>query len=219
MVEALPKVDGYQQTLHYQIDNWLPFKWHGYQQTAYYSYIIPDISNLEKVYNNIASDYRNNKFKKAGQTVTTEVGLDHDRLIELSKQPFIRQGSKMPMSESYLRALLAKVEEKGCGNSLYAVDKNRNIHAAIYLIWDMHSTYLLFTGEYESYRSIGSGLFTIWKGIEFAHQNNPGDTFDFLGGMSESIERTRRQFGAQQKTYFYVWKKNLIFRWLQRLFS
>ncbi len=106
MVDALPEVSGCQQTLHYQIQNWLPYKWQGFEQTAYYSYLIPDISDLDMVYENISPDYRKNKFKKAQNAVTVKVGLDHERLIDVCKQPFIRQGDKMPVTESYLRSLL-----------------------------------------------------------------------------------------------------------------
>ena len=125
----------------------------------------------------------------------------------------------MPMSETYLRSLLTAVEEQGCGMSLYAEDRDGNIQSAIYLIWDSLSTYLLFTGEYECFRATNSGIFVLWKGIEFAQQNNPGKVFDFLGGMAEGVERTRRQFGALQQTYFYIWKKTLGFKMAQKLFG
>ncbi len=219
MVNAIPIFDGYMQTLHYQINNWLPFKWKGFNQTIYYSYVLPDVSDLAVVYKGISSDYRNNKFKKAADRVRIEEDLDRKKLYDICDRPFIRQGSKIPVSFQYFDNLLGASEERGQGKSFYAIDGNGVIQAAVFIVWDREATYLLLTGEYDQFRPWGSGVYTLWHAIQYANQHCPGHQFDFLGGMSEGLERTRRQFGAMQKPYHYLWKKKPFFKIVQHMFS
>ena len=217
MVAEIPKKNSHQQTLHYQMKNWLPYKWQGFSQTAYYSYQLSNISDLKKVYSSISADYRNHKFKRCETILKIRQDLPTSELLRICRQPFIRQGSKLPFKEEIIASLVERIQTEGQGTSIYSVDQEGGIQAAVYLVWDALATYVLFTGEYEKYRSVGSGLYTLWKSIEYAHDHCPGKIFDFLGGMSEGVERTRRQFGAEQITYFYIWRQNFLFKLLQTL--
>ena len=96
------------------------------------------------------------------------------------------------------------VYEHGCGKSFYAQDQAGNILSAILIVWDQDRCYLLLAGENDFARKNGVGIFTIWHGIRYASENLHLSKFDFLGGMDENLERTRRQFGAQQIPYFLV---------------
>ncbi len=219
MVEALPSVSSHQQTFHYQIDNWLPFKWVGFKQTVYYSYMIPDISDLDAVWHGISSDYRNQKIRRVQDLLTCGTGLSTQELIPLFRQPFIRQGITMPIADGLLREIIEVVQSRGAGTSIYTRDRTGKVQAGVFLLWDNLSTYLFLTGEYDDFRSVGAGIFTLWKAIEYASNHRESPQFDFLGGMSENLERTRRQFGAKQKTYFYLWRRKWFFAFLQDLFK
>ena len=206
LVEALPPVSKFVQTLHYQIKNWLPYKWKGFGQTAYYSYVLRGIKNLDQIWKNIDSDYRNNKIARAEELFEIRENLDFDTLYRLTTEPFERQKIKMPVSRPLLEKIIIAAETRKSGKSFYAIDRQGITTAVVFLIWDRKSCYLLLAGENEDSRSNGGGIYLIWKAIEYASKNLQVNTFDFLGGMSENLERTRRQFGAEQVPYFLVSK-------------
>jgi hypothetical protein len=76
---------------------------------------------------------------------------------------------------------------------------------------------LLLAGENDFARKNGVGIFTIWHGIQYAAESLHISTFDFLGGMDENLERTRRQFGAKQIPYFLVERNRGIYGLLKSL--
>ena len=206
LIDTLPAVSGFSQTLHYQINNWLPYKWRGYKQTAYYSYTIDNIQKVEQVWQNLDADYRNNKIARAEKIYSVGEDLDFDTLYQLTLQPFERQKVAIPISRSVLSELVTACERKKSGKSLFASDGDGKIVAVVYLVWDRKSCYLLLAGENEQSRLHGAGIYLTWQAIKYASENLGVKTFDFLGGMSENLERTRRQFGASQTPYFLISK-------------
>ena len=218
LLESLPRVSGFSQILHYQINNWLPYKWKGYSQTAYYSYTINNIENIESVWQNLDADYRNNKIAKAEKIYSISEDLDFDTLYQLTLQPFERQKIAIPISRTVLSELIAECEKQKSGKSLYAVDGEGKVVAVVYLVWDAKSCYLLLAGENELSRIHGAGIYLIWEAIKYASEYLAVNTFDFLGGMSKKLERTRRQFGAIQKPYFLISKYTGLLK-LKDIFS
>jgi len=59
IISKLPKHKIFTLNFYYNLNNWLPFYWKGFNQTTKYSYIISDLSNLEKVFANFKSNIRN----------------------------------------------------------------------------------------------------------------------------------------------------------------
>ena len=98
-VQQLPAVQGFEQSFHYQVDNWLPFFWEKYRQTIYYSYVINDLHNLKEVYQNISADYRNNKISRAEKTIQLVEEMEFSILYSLIRQTFERQESVPPISQ------------------------------------------------------------------------------------------------------------------------
>ena len=41
---------------HYSITNWLPFYWQGFNQTSYYTYLLEELSDLEKIWTEFTQD-------------------------------------------------------------------------------------------------------------------------------------------------------------------
>lgn len=217
LLDEFPVLPLITQTLHYQINNWLPYKWRGYIQTVYYSYVLKEIQQIEEIWGNIDSDYRNNKIESASQHYEVREDLDFDKLFELTLKPFKRQNISMPISKCLLENVVIACEKNNSGRSLYAMDRAGEIAAAIYLVWDKNTCYLLLAGENEKSRRDGAGIYLTWKGIEYASRFLHLNTFDFLGGMSKNLERTRRQFGAQQQPYFLISKATGIFKWIKAI--
>ena len=72
-------------------------------------------------------------------------------------------------------------------------------------------------GDDPAYRSSGAAILLVWEAVHFTKKELGLNRFDFLGSMLPSIERVRRQFGAQQVPYFKVCKyHSRVFEWLEK---
>lgn len=91
---------------------------------------------------------------------------------------------------------------------LFAVDREKRIHAAIYIIWDKNSAYYLMGGSDPDLRHSGATSLLVWETIKYAATVTK--RFDFEGSMIEPIERFFRAFGAQQSPYFHITKTTSV---------
>ncbi len=214
MVEAIPDFLSVDLNLHYQNKNWLPFRWKGYRQTAMYSFVLEDISDIEAVYQGMDGSYRTRIIKKASTALQIRRGLPLDHLTHLLATPFVRRKMKLPLSKSLVSKLDAKLSEREQGIAIAAEDENGRSIAVAWLVWDSTTCYLLATGEDVDQRQRAAGIYTIWQGIKFASEELGCRRFDFLGSVLPEVVKSRRHFGAQPQMYSYVRKAGV---WLDVL--
>src|SRR5437899_2294545 len=77
LIQKLPNFDYFSQLFHYTITNWLPFYWHGFQQTTRYTYVIEDLSDLDRVWYETRANIKTDVRKARKQIV-----VRHDLGIE-----------------------------------------------------------------------------------------------------------------------------------------
>lgn len=205
LIDQLPRYAYFEQKWHYSVTNWLPFYWRGFEQTTRYTYVIEDLHNLDKVWQNVSSSYRN-KVRKAEKLVEVRTDLPIDEFYSVNMLTFSRQGFSPPYSQELLRRHDAALAERSRRKIFSAHDKNGDIHSALYLIWDSESSYVHMAGEDPLKRNSGAGILLIWEAIKFTSQELSLERFDFEGSMIEGVERVRRDFGAEQVPYFCVSK-------------
>jgi lipid II:glycine glycyltransferase (peptidoglycan interpeptide bridge formation enzyme) len=203
LISQLPRFDYFNQSLHYSIENWLPFYWLGYDSTTYYSYIIDDLTNLDNVFNNLTSSYRN-KIKKAQKIVKIKKGLSVEDFYEINRMTFERQNIKIPYSLEFFKKHDNYLSKHKSREIFYAVDDTNQVHSALYLTWDSNSSYVHIVGENPDLRNSGAGILAIWEAIKFTKNELLLNNFDFEGSVIEQVERVRRGFGAKQKPYFNI---------------
>jgi len=199
-VEGVDCIDFF---LGYSFVNWLPFFWKGFKQTTVYSYVIEDLSNMDKTFLSFESKIKTG-IKKAEKIVNIKEDCDIGVFYKVNRKTFTRQKLTMPFSLEYLKTLDKVCSEKGCRKILYAEDAEKNIHAAIYLVWDEGSVYYLIGGSDPKFLDSRAFSLLMWEAIKFASSLNK--KFDFEGSWVESIERFFRAFGAVQKPYFKITK-------------
>lgn len=193
----------YQQYFHYSMTNWLPFYWRGYSQTTRYTYVILDTSNLDEIYNNVNSNVLNS-LRKAEKIVQVNEELSINEFYELNKKTFERQNLEIPYTFELISRIDQTCKERNARKIVYCVDKNDQIHAAAYFVWDDESVYYLMSGSDPQYRNSQSLTLLLFEGIKLASQL--GKKFDFEGSMKKNIEHHFRQFGAIQVPYFNISK-------------
>lgn len=205
LIEKMPKFDMFQQHFHYSITNWLPFYWKGFRQTTRYTYVIENLNDLDKVFKdfreNIKSDIR-----KAEKKVQICEFDDIEKFYKINTMTFSRQNINIPYSLEFLRQLDNVCKSNNCRKIYFAVDKNNEVHASVYIIWDSQSAYYLMGGSNPVLKNSGAASLLLWEAIKFS--STVSKKFDFEGSMIEPVERIFRAFGAQQKPYFSISKIN-----------
>jgi lipid II:glycine glycyltransferase (peptidoglycan interpeptide bridge formation enzyme) len=205
LIERLPPYDLFMQKCHPSFSNWLPFHWQGFEQRTAYTYILEDLSDLDKIWRNFQDKVRW-EIRKAQKQLIVETSDDIDYIYRISQITFQRQNIAYPGDSTIdrLRSIDRACAERQCRKIFLAKDSDGNIHAAIYMVWDDNSAYYLIGGAEPAFRNTGGISLLLWEAIQFAATVTR--QFDFEGSMNESIERFFRSFNAKQTPYFVLTK-------------
>jgi hypothetical protein len=205
LIDQLPRFDHFAQAWHPKIANWRPFFWSGFQQTTYYTYVIPDLSNKEKLWAGLDGNLRRTIMtaqKKHGLQVREDMSLDV--LLELNRKTFARQGLRLPYPDEFVRRLDAACVERGCRKLLVVVDSAGVPISGYYYVWDENSAYGLIAGSDPLYRHTGANSLCLWETIR--HSAHVTHQYNFCGSMLRPVEGYLRSFGGNQVPYFRVSK-------------
>lgn len=205
LIEQLPEVDYFMQRFHYSISNWLPFYWRGYKQSTQYTYVLNDIKNHDDIFSNLRSNIRTD-IKKATKIVEIISNDDIENFYDINKLTFQRQDTTIPYTFEFISTLHKEIKNKNQGKIYFAIDKEENIHAVIYVVWDKKSAYYMWGGGNPKYRNSGATSLLLWEAIK--DSSIFVDKFDFEGSMIEPVERFVRSFGAEQVPYNKIYKFN-----------
>lgn len=204
LIQELPAFDFCRIRLHPEIRNWLPFYWHGFQQYTRYTYLLPDISNLDEIWDNMRSHIRR-EIRKAKKQVEIIERDEIDLLVELQNKTFQRQNLKTGKRAKTIRRIWHSCRERRQGQLFFAQDAAQRFHAGLLLVWDDRTAYYLIGGTDPALRTSGAHSLLLWKAIQYASSKGL-QVFNFEGSMIRSIERFFRGFGAIQTPYFEIWK-------------
>lgn len=213
LISKLPAFDSFESHFHYTLTNWLPFYWKGFQQTTRYSYILPDISDLESIWKNIKDNIRSDVRKAEKQLKIVET-ISLQDFFNVYSRTFERQGRSAPLSYETLERVDRACASRNCRRILAARDPSGLIHAIAYIVWDSHSAYYLLGGANPETRGSGAQSFLVWEAIQGSSKHV--SKFDFEGSMTEGIERFFRAFGATQTPAMKVFQQNSRYGWYQR---
>jgi hypothetical protein len=205
LIDQLPPFDYFAQTWHSSVKNWQPFFWNGFQQTTYYTYVLPDLSDTEKLWAGFEGKMRR-AINKAGSAYRLQVRDDLllDDLLALNRKTFERQGLSPPYSDAFVRRLDAACAERGCRKFFIAVDPVGVRHAGCYIVWDEYRAYSLISGADPAHRASGGNSLCMWAAVQ--HAAGVTRQFNFSGSMIEPFESYLRTFGGDQVPYFHISK-------------
>lgn len=198
LIEALPSHDVFRQRFHYSVGRWLSFHWAGFRQTARLSYVIEDLSDLERIWADFRADVRTN-IRKAQKLFTVEPDDNVEMLLDLNRVIFRRQGLNLPYSPSLVRRLDAACAARGQRGLLVARDGDGRPCAASWFVWDEESAQGLISGVTEEARSTGVDSLMVWESIK--HARSFSRSFDLGGSMIRNIEHFLRGFGGSPRFY------------------
>lgn len=204
LIETLPKADLFSARFDYSITNWLPFYWEGFEETTLYTYVIEDLSNMEKIFQEVSSDMRT-KVRKAAKIVLVKECFDMELIYSINKMTFDRQNKEMPYTLDTFKRIINACAAHNAVKMFLAEDANGNRHGVSVMVYDENSAYYLIGGGNPQYRSSAAQDLLIWHMIKEASKFTK--KFDFEGTMLPMVNKTFRSFATVQKPYYSV-KKN-----------
>jgi len=199
----LPRYDLYEQNWHCSRMNWLPLYWMGFSQTTRYTYVINEISDVNAVVANFENSKRKNIRKSEG-VVKVSHNISAKEFYDNHCMTLEKQGQKISYSFELFERLYAAGYENNSARTIAAFDDAGNMHAALFVVWDKDSAYDLISTIDPDYRNFGAASLLVREIINYTSKFV--DKFDFEGSMVESVERSFRQFGAEQIPYFFITK-------------
>lgn len=207
LIERLPPFDYFIQHFDYSIRNWLPFYWNGFEQTTKYTYVIEDLTDLDKIFNSFSHAKRKN-IRKAEKLVTVKEDLSAQKFYQNHKYTLSKQNQKISYSFDLFNRLYNATYSRQSGKIFYCIDKYDNIHSAIFVIWDADSAYFLISSIDRDFSSSGSATLLIWEAIKYVQDKT--NKFDFEGSMIKNVEESFRSFGGNRKEYYCISKINSL---------
>jgi len=224
LIHQLPPHDSFYQRFHYSITNWLPFYWKGFSQTTRYTYVIEDLSNLDRIWEEMKSNIRN-KIRKAEKSGVKVVDTDDiETFLDLNELTFKRQGMPYPFSRDFVRSLNSACIKQNARKIYISYGADGRPQTGLFCVYDGNATYNLLQGGDPELRNSGANALAMWESIKFA--SGVSKVYDFEGSMIEPIEEFFHSFGAIQKPYFELskitsrkLKMSMHFRDMLRLMS
>lgn len=196
-------IDVYEQQYMYTFKNWLPFFWEKYSAITRYTYVIENTFDLDGVWKNISSNYRN-KIRKGERNCCIETNIDKEKFYEEHEKVFLKQNLRCPFSKELWFELYEECKRRNAGMTMCAKDKDGNIESLIFLVWDNKSVYQLLGGNIPEYQKQDTYEYLIWRAIQFASEKKL--IYDFEGSVIPRISRSFREFGGEPKPYFRIRK-------------
>lgn len=201
------KFSFFQQNFHYSITNWQPFYWFGFNQTTRYTYKLKNINNIDDVFDNFHFG-KQKHIKKAQRNLQVDFDIEPIEFFNFHCNSLKTKNKSVFYSEDFFLHLYESVMKREQGKIIAIRDDQRNIHSAIFTVWDSKSAYYLISAIDPKYKSSGASSLMVWEALVFLSDKT--QEFDFEGSMIEGVAKANEEFGAEQIPYFMIYKINPI---------
>ncbi|MCY7411244.1 MAG: GNAT family N-acetyltransferase [Chitinophagales bacterium] len=213
LAEQLPKFSSAEMRWHFNYQNWLPFYWKKFKQTTRYTYVINNLIDSQKVYDEFNEKIRREIKKGEQQFKVRSENLNLENFFLLLKKNLEKKNYHLPFNESFIRNLYEACIVNDAGKIFVAEDANGKIAAAIFVAWDSTTAYYIIGGKDPEMGNSGAMSFLFWNA--FQQLRSKVSSFDFEGSMIEGVESYFRSFGAVQHSFFQLSKYNSSLSFLQ----
>jgi len=202
-ISNLPACNSFLQNFPTSFTDWLPYYWKGYKQTTRYDYIIPDISDTDKIWSELSEVRRSINRAKNRYNLRVEKGISLDDFFIIYDKTYKRQGIKTPGAN-----ILKKIIETACsrkqGDIWGAYDEDNRLHAVLFVAWQESSAYAIASGRDPELPNSLAPTLLFWESICFA--STVSRSFDCEGSMLQGVEKFLRKFGGIQISYYSIYK-------------
>ncbi len=204
LIEQLPKVKNFHMCFDSSNDYVLPYRWLGYRYEPSFSYVLDDLSDIDKVFNSFHKQLKKN-IRKSEDYCQISEDNDPEILINVMDRTYENQGRRNPISHKLVKTIVEKASINKRGKMFTARDEDGNVQVSAFMVYDHRRAYALISGSDPKYRGSGSKSLIYWKQIQYASKHSK--IFDFEGSNIEGIENIIRQFGGDRIVNYEVIKK------------
>ena len=194
-------------SFHPNLQNWLPFLWHGFKVGIGTTYLIENLDCVDKLRDDCMYDVRRRIAKAADSGITVKL-CSADEALSLFRRTYHRQGQRLPYSKDYFSGLHAAAKARSAGECFLASDGQGRPHAAAFMAWDTRRAEYVAAGSDPSLRASGAGVLLVWHLLQYAAERVR--VFDFNGSSVRPIEQFVRSFGSKQTFYPRVMRFSLL---------
>lgn len=200
----------YQQIpLHYSITDWLPFYWKGYRSELKYTYRIPDITDTDKVLSEFSSSRRRDLKSAISHGVKIDMGLALEEFYSFHKECVAQKGESLSYPFDMLRRIYSSLSDRGQCAIVAARDKDGNLLAAYFIVWDKKTAYLLMTAVPRNRKLGGATVCIVEAALRLC--SDKVKAFDFEGSMIDGVEQSYARYATVQQPYIYLEKFSSLF--------
>ena len=202
-IDHLPAHNHYLQRFPPSFTDWLPFYWKGYKQTTRYDYILPDISDVDKLWSELPEIRRSVNRAKNRYGLSVKRGIALDDFFAIYDKTYKRQGIATPEAGT-LRKIIEESQRRGLGDVWGAYDADNRLHAVLFVAWQESHAYAIASGRDPELPNSLAPTLLFWESICFA--STVSRSFDCEGSMLQGVEWFLRKFGGVQTPYFTLYK-------------
>lgn len=189
-----------------EFTNWLPFYWKKFTQQTRYTYRILDITDPDEVLATFNRAKRKNINKAMKEGITVKFDLLAQDFYENHVMTLRQQGATIGYSFDVFRRMYDAAYANNAGRTIYAVDREGNLHGALFNIWGGNVAYDLISTIDHRFRNSGAATLLVYEMIKYL--SDKVKVYDFEGSMMEGVENSFRQFGTTQTPYMAISKDN-----------
>jgi hypothetical protein len=216
LIEQLPKAHRYQFRFHYNLTDWQPFYWAGWQQTTRYTYVLNLIENADFFQNYNTNTQRNCRKADRIFTYTLAAADDHTafaKFLKINQLTYKRQGLKPAFFNAQFEKADTYLSEQSACWLFFAKNTEGVVCAAMYVALDKNNStaYYLGGGATDFGRDNGA-MHGLMHHILTYSQQQGFEKFDFEGSMLVGVEAFFRGFGGRLMSYFQVKKAHWVFK-------
>ena len=209
LFDQIPNYTFFHQNWDHNLRYWQPLYWRGFKQSTRYTYVLENLENLDKIYDNFSPTNQRQIKKAKKNKIKIEEENDFNKFLYLQDKTFKRQNYFNFNKKKYLIKIDNFLKKENKRKIFVACDEFGKYHSGVYITWDNNVCYYLMGGGDPALRNSGAGNLCMWHAIKFA--STVTKSFDFEGSMIKSIDQFFRKFGAEPKQYFSITKVNSIF--------
>lgn len=214
ILKKIPNVDFVYFQCNSNLISYLPFLWQKYVINISYTYRIDLCSDIEVIQNQMKGSTRTDIKRCQNEDLITQQSKDVPSFIEFLKSSFTEKSKGIPYKLEQLAKIITETINQECGFILYCKNREYEIVAGIFVMFDKDTAYYYAGTNYVSKFGSAALSFCIWESIKLVKSKGI-KYFDFEGSDIRGIEHYFRNFGGDLLPIYRVHKsKNTMIRLL-----
>lgn len=173
-----------------------------FQKKYKHTYLLPDISDPEKVFFGFDRSKRRNINKALNNVEIRINALTAQAFYKHHYETLKMQGERIRYSFAEFEAIFKASIPAGNAYIVSAHDAQEHVHAVNMFLLDPFCAYNLISSIDPLYKNSGASALVVYEGIKKAAESVT--QFDFCGSMIPGVAESNRRFGGRLKPYMEI---------------